>query len=152
MPESNAPEDFSDLLSTNAEDAVRPPPRPGGTYRATLKSGSDVTSSKKHTKGLEMTYSDLEPMNDVNSDAWNEYASSPMIKPETDVMTDSFWITPKSLYRIRELCECCGVDAAGKTVLQMLGDAMGNRLLITVQQVVGDKGTYSNITGYGKEE
>ncbi len=119
---------------------------------ATLKKSEDVTSSKKRTKGLEMTFSDLEPQSDVNSDSYDEYASSPMIKPETDVMSDSFWVTPKSLYRIRELCECCGVSPEGKTVLQMVADAMGERLLITVQQTVGEKGTYSNITGYAKNE
>lgn len=149
---SEAPEDFADLLQTNAEDAVRPPPRPGGTYRATLKSSADTVSKQKRTKGLEMTFADLEPLSDVDSARWDEYVGSPMIKPEEDVMTDSFWITPKSLYRIRELCECCGVDPAGKTVLQMLADAMGERLLITVQQVVGEKGTYSNITGYAKDD
>jgi len=75
-----------------------------------------------------------------------------MIKPEEDVMTDSFWITAKSLYRLRELCECAGVDPAGKTILQMVAEAMGERLLITVEQVVGAKGTYSNIVGYAKDD
>ena len=149
---SDAPEDFSELLDTNAEDAVRPPPRPGGTYLATLKKSEGVTSTKKRTKGLEMTFSDLSPQSDVNSDAYDEYINSPMIKVEEDVMTDSFWITPKSLFRIRELCECCGIEPVGKTILQMLADAMGERLLITVQQTVGDKGTYSNISGYAKDE
>jgi hypothetical protein len=151
MP-SEAPDNFADLLNTDAKDAVRPPPRPGGTYLATLKSSAETTSSKKRTKGLEMTFSDLEPQSDVNSDAYEAYSSSPMIKPETDVMTDSFWVTPKSLYRIKELCICCGIEPEGKTVLQMVGDAMGERLLITVQQTVGDKGTYSNITGYAVNE
>ena len=149
---SEAPQDFSDLLNTAAEDAVRPPARPGGTYRATLKSAEDTISSKKRTKGLEMTFVDLEPLSDVDGAAWEEYVASPMIKPEEDSMSDSFWITSKSLYRIRELCECCGVDPKGKTVLQMVADSIGERLLLTVQQTVGEKGVYSNITGYAKDE
>ena len=149
---SDAPADFADLLNTNAEDAVKPPPRPGGTYQATLKSSADTTSTRKRTKGLEMTFSDLSPMADVDTALYDAYCASPMIKADEDVMTDSFWITAKALYRIRELCECAGVEPKGKTLLQMVADAMGERLLITVQQTVGEKGTYSNITGYAKDE
>ena len=149
---SEAPDNYEDLLNTQAEDAVRPPARPGGTYLATLKSSEDTISSKKRTKGLEMTFSDLEPQADVDQTLYEAYASSPMIKPEEDTMTDSFWITAKSLYRIRELCEACGVSPDGKTVLQMVADAVGERLLLTVQQTVGDKGVYSNITGYALDE
>jgi hypothetical protein len=149
---SDAPSDFADLLDMNAEDAVRPPPRPGGTYVATLKSATDTISKEKRTPGLEMTFSDLDPQSDVNDDAYQEYIASPMVKPEEDTMSDSFWKTPKSVFRIRELCECCGVEAKGKTLAQMLGEAMGERLLITVQQNVGKGGTYANITGYAKIE
>ena len=149
---SDAPANFEDLLNTSATDAVRPPARPGGTYRGTFKSSADTISSKKRTKGLEMTFSDLEPLGDVDMAAYDNYVSSPAVKPEEDVMTDSFWITTKALYRIREFCEACGVDAEGRTVIQMVGDALGERVLLTVQQTVGDKGTYSNITGYAKDE
>jgi len=148
---SEAPQDFSDLLNTSAEDAVRPPARPGGTYRTTFKSTADTISSKKRTKGLEFTFSDLEPLADVDQAAWDNYISSPAVKPEEDVMTDTFWITQKSLYRIREFCEACGVSPEGKTIIQMVGDALGERLLVTVQQTVGEKGTFSNITGYAKD-
>ena len=149
---SEAPQDFVDLLSTNAEDAVRPPPRPGGTYRATFKSSSDVTSRQKRTKGLEFTFSDLEQLSDVDSAAWEAYCASPAVKPEEDTMSDTFWITQKSLYRIREFCECCGVAAAGRTILQMVADSVGERVLLTVQQNVGEKGTFSNITGYATDK
>lgn len=149
---SEAPQDFSALLDSPAEDAVRPPARPGGTYRARFKSSADTISRQKRTKGLEFTFSDLEPLSDVDSGAYENYVSSPAVKPEEDVMTDSFWITPKALYRIRELCEACGASPEGKTVIQMVGDALGETLLLTVQQTVGDKGTFSNITGYAKDE
>jgi len=149
---SEAPQDFSDLLNTSAEDAVRPPARPGGTYRATFKSSADTISTKKRTRGLEFTFSDLEPLSDVNQEAWDNYISSPAVKPEEDTMTDTFWITQKSLYRIREFCEACGVKPEGKTIIQMVGDALGERVLLTVQQTVGEKGTFSNITGYAKDE
>lgn len=149
---SEAPGDFQDLLNTNAEDAVRPPARPGGTYRATLKSSADTISTKKRTKGLEMTFSDLEPLGDVDQDAWKEYCNSPAVKPEEDTMSDSFWITSKSLYRLREFCEACGVTPAGKTILQMVADSVGERLLLTVQQNVGERSTFSQITGYAQDE
>ena len=152
MSESAVPDNFQDLLNTNAEDAVRPPARPGGTYRATLKSSEDTISSRKRTKGLEMTFSDLEPLSDVDSAAWDEYSNSPAVKPAEDTMSDSFWITSKSLYRLREFCEACGVAPGGKTILQMVADSIGERLLVTVQQTVGDKGTYAQITGYAKDE
>lgn len=149
---SDAPTDFTDLLNMNAEDAVRPPARPSGTYRATLKSSADTISSKKRTRGLEMTFSDLEPMSDVDSAAWEAYIASPAVKPEEDTMSDSFWLTSKSLYRLREFCEACGVSPAGKTIIQMVADAVGERVLLTVQQNVGEKGTYAQITGYAKDE
>ena len=149
---SEAPEDFTDLLSTQAEDAVRPPARPGGTYRTTFKSSSDVTSRQKRTKGLEFTFVDLEPLSDVDSEAWQAYIASPAVKPEEDQMSDTFWITRKSLYRIREFCEACGTPPAGRTILQMVADSIGERVLITVQQNVGEKGTFSNITGYAKDK
>ncbi len=149
---TDVPQDFSDLLNTSAEEVVRPPARPGGTYRGTFKSSADTISSKKRTNGLEFTFSDMEPLSDVDQAAWENYVSSPAVKPEEDTMSDSFWITTKSLYRIKEFCEACGVNAAGKTIIQMVGDAIGERVLLTVQQTVGEKGTYSNITGYAKDD
>jgi len=149
---SDAPSNFQALLDTNAEDAVRPPARPGGTYRSTLKSSADTISSKKRTPGLEMTFVDLEPLSDVDQALWDAYCASPAVKPEEDTMSDSFWLTQKSLYRLREFCEACGISPKGKTILQMVADAVGNRVLLTVQQNVGEKGTYSQITGFAKDE
>ncbi len=149
---SEAPSNFQDLLNTNAEDAVRPPARPGGTYRATLKAAADTLSSKKRTPGLEMNFTDLEPLSDVDTAAYEAYCASPAVKIEEDSMSDSFWLTTKSLYRLREFCEACGVAAKGKTILQMVGDSIGARVLLTVTQNVGDKGTYSQISGYALDE
>ena len=147
-----APDSFSDLLNTPAEEAVRPPPRPGGTYRCTFKSSADTISRQKRTKGLEFTFSDFEPLSDVDQGAYDNYVASPAVKPEDDVMTDSFWLTLKALYRIKEFCEACGGSPEGKTIIQMVGDALGERVLVTVQQTVGEKGTFSNITGFAKDE
>lgn len=144
----SAPQSFEDLLNSDAADAVRPPPRPGGTYLVTVKSSEQVKSSRKGTPGVEFTFTDFEPQGDVDADTWEQYLESPVIDVKMDSMTDTFWITPKSKYMLKEFCEACGSSPEGRTLGQMVEDVMGAKVLATVKQTVGDRSVFANIEGY----
>ena len=68
MTETQAAPDFQALLNMPAEDAVKPPAMPVGTYRSLVKGQQAVTSRDKGTPGIEFTFAQFEPQNDVDSD------------------------------------------------------------------------------------
>ena len=150
----SAPENYMALLDMKSEDAIPAPVRPGGTYRITVKSNKETQSSQKQTPGIEFTFTDWEPMSSVNKTAWDEYVASPVIDPVTDSMTYSFWLTAKAMFMLKEFCVACGVDPAGKTIAQMVADAMGERVLVEVQQSIGQRSgrAFAEIKGFALDE
>ncbi len=144
------PEDFADLLDMEGSDAVRAPAIPGGTYLALLKSNEAVRSNPpKLTPGLLLTYANLEPQEDVDHSKWKEYTESPVIDDNNISMQERCWLTPKSMFRLKDICIAAGADENQK-VGKMVADSMNCQILIVVKQSVGSDGAsvFSEIVGH----
>ena len=143
-------EEWEKLLDTNAEDAVKPPPLPKGTYRVVVEGQQAVTSSRKGTPGIEFTFGKFEPGPDVDPGQWQEYTTHKGIQGRSPTRTESFWVTPAALYRLREFCEKCGAKPDG-TLKKMVADAIGTLVMVSVEQTVSAKDgetIYDNITDF----
>lgn len=150
MPDDIA--DFTELLETNAEDAVRPPPQPSGTYRVLLSEAEQVRSREKKTPGIQFTLTNWEPLPDVDADRWQEYIAHPMIEANKISRIHTFWLTKKSLYRLKEFCVLAGSDGEGQ-MGKLVADVKGNTVLCKLVQTVGERDTiYNEIQDFVTDE
>ena len=145
--------DFEQLLDMDAENAVKAPPMPGGTDRALVSENETVTSSQKGTPGIKFTFRGLDPMSDVDVDRWQAYLESPVINKEDINLSDTFYLTPKAMFRLKDFCLACGTGEAGK-MGKLVADAMKQTVLIEVKQSVSrdGKNVYSEIVGYTEDK
>lgn len=134
---SEATPDFQDLLSMDASEAVRPPAMPSGTYRALVSKDEPIKSSIKGTPGIQVTFTQFEPMAGVDPEKWQEYLASPVIDGNNISMSDKFWLSKKAMFMLKEFCQKCG--AQDGPLGKMLADSRQNTVLIEVGQTVGGR-------------
>ena len=141
--------DFQELLNMDAENAVRPPAMPSGTYKCRVKQQQGVKSRDKGTPGIQFDFTDWEPQADVDVDRWQEFCSSPVINPTTLTKSETFWLTPPAMWRLKEFCVACGTAKNGP-MGKLVADAVGQSVLVSVTQTVGQDGqsVYNNLGGY----
>jgi len=151
--------DFQELLDTDASEMVKPPAKPSGNYRVTVQEQELVKSQNKGTPGVQFTFTDWEPMADVDVDKWREYCSSPAIEADKISEQETFWWTKKSGYRLKEFClKCIGYDGDPNDYKgpmgKLIADATGQRVICTVGQSVSrtSGAIFNEITGYAKSE
>jgi hypothetical protein len=135
MPDDLA--DFTSLLETNAEDAVRPPPQPSGTYRVLIHKANQVRSGVKKTPGIEFELTNWDPLSDVDSDAWAAYREHPMIDADKISRMETFWMSKKSLYRLKDFCILAGSNGEGQ-MGKLVADIVGNTVLAKLVQTPGE--------------
>jgi len=151
--------DFQDLLDLDASDVVRPPAKPSGDYRVLVKDQELIKSRDKGTPGVQFTFTDWEPMSNVDVDKWQEYLDSPAIDADKIAEQEVFWWTKKSGYRLKEFCLKC-IGYTGKPeeykgpMGKLIADATGQQVIVTTtQSVARTTGTvYSEISGYAINE
>lgn len=142
-------DDWNDLLSMPAESAVKPPPVPKGAYRVLIESHEQVKSRDKGTPGVQFNYTKLDPQADVNAEQWVEYLAHPAIQGTDPKMNDTFWLSKKAMYRLREFCEKAGAKPDGM-MAKMVADATGSTIVLSVNHRVASDGetVYAEISGY----
>ncbi len=141
------------LLDTDAESAVRPPPVPTGTYRAYISGAEQVKSQNKGTPGIEFTFSKLEPAADVDPQQWEDFRTHKAIAGSDVSRTETFWLSAKAMFRLREFCEKAGAKADG-TMKKMVNDAVGATILVVIEHTVSKRDgetVYDNITGFAAD-
>jgi hypothetical protein len=145
--------DFQEILNMPAEDAVRPPAKPAGTYRVLIKENEMIKSRDKQTPGVKFTFTDWQPTADVDVDKWQEYLKSPVVDEDTISMQDTFYLTKKAMYRLKDFCLAAGTGDTGP-MGKLVGDTLQQRVLVKVSQSVAKDGVtvYNNIDGYAKDE
>ncbi len=141
--------DFTALLNMDAENAVRPPAMPSGTYLCLIEAQEAVLSQKKNTPGIQFTLTRFEPQADVDTDKWQEYCSSPVIDPQRVSRNETFWLTPTAMWRLKDFCVKAGAQPTGP-MGKLVSDAIGQQVLASVSQTVGSDGesVYNNIDGF----
>jgi hypothetical protein len=142
-------DDWNDLLTMPAEQAIKPPPIPKGTYRGYIESQEQVKSRDKGTPGIQFNFTKLDPQADVNAEQWREYLDHPAIAGAEPKLSDTFWLSRKAMYRLRDFCEIAGAKPDGM-MAKMVSDAVGSLVLLTINNKVASDGetVYAEIGGY----
>jgi hypothetical protein len=88
---------------------------PEGDYHVKIKSAKATRSSEKDTPGIQVTFVVLDG------------------KKKGKTISDTLWITPKSLSRVRRLLEAVGVKVPKSAINLPLGKLAGKSLWIELQ-------------------
>jgi hypothetical protein len=152
MPEQQTV-DFEELLNFEAANAVKPPPMPNGTYRVLVDANEMVKSQNKGTPGVMFTLTGFEPQASVDVDKWQEYLASPAIDPNKISRQETFYLTPKAMWRLKDFCVKAGAKDTGP-MKQLIADAMKQTILVEIEQSVSQDGetVYNNVRSYAAVE
>jgi hypothetical protein len=133
--------DWATLMSMDATKAVRPPPIPKGHYQALISGHKFVEAdNEKKTPGVEFTFSHLTPQGDVDPESWNTYLKHPAVNGGPVDFTRTVWVTPKSMWRLADLCKKAGAIADG-TMLKMIEDVKNMSIILVIEQKVAADGS-----------
>lgn len=129
---------FTSILDKPAEALEAPKPIPVGTYLA-LISGPETYSKvgANQTDLVSWPVKLMAPQEDVDMAALNESLSSKdgTMKAIGDVKLkfDQF-LTEASAFMVRDfLKNTLGIDESGKTLRQMISEALGKQMLVTIK-------------------
>jgi hypothetical protein len=111
--------DFNSILDTPVEEIKAKPPLPVGTYDFRIKKLDNVKSSQKKTDGIEFACEAYAANDDVDQEM---LVASGGLPRELNL---TFWITADSANMVKEfLTDKCGMDGTGKTLRQLLAEAV----------------------------
>ena len=143
MAQAAKAQSFSSVLDTPAGDIERPKAAPVGSYVCVVQGQPKIDkSAKKQTEYVEYTLKPLEALDDVDEDALADWG----IKDKTFRIT--FYITEKSIYRLKEFLEHCGVDMDDEgSMRQYIAEAAGKQVVAhIVHEASRDGGAvYANV-------
>lgn len=140
--------EFKSILSMPAQDAERPPTLPRGYYSAVVEGWREDKSSEKQTpftrfdmKILSVWEKDGVPQ--VDEEALEEFGDV-----NGTVMPLDFYHTEKSIYRLREFLEHCGIDLSdGKSFEQAIPETRNCEVIVQIahQSAKSGDGTWARI-------
>ena len=121
---------FGSVLDMPAQDAERPPTLPRGYYTCIVQSYREDKSSQKQTAFTEFSLKVIEPWEKngeqmVDVDELEEFG-----EVRDSVISTRFFHTEKSIYRLKEFLEHCGVDLSdGKSFKQAIPEAVNCQVI-----------------------
>ncbi len=115
---SGAP-DFKALLKQQADEVVRPPPIPAGTWGCQIQSHTFGKSAKKQTPYVQFAWALMEPGPDIDTAELEDF------KHQGKVIKQDFYVTEDALYRLREFFENLGCEVQGKSLEELVQDSTG---------------------------
>lgn len=144
--------DFSQLLRKPAGEAKRPPILPAGDYEALIKSFEPGESRQKKTPFIRFNVGLTSWPNDAPAE-WDEvdpetgkthhYTQADVELGKRQLRTD-FYLTEDALFRLDEFLRSLGIDPAGRSYEEILPEAIGQPVLVEVQQYLNQE---TNRTG-----
>lgn len=127
---------FASILDKPASEVERPKPLPVGTYVAVVQGPAEHgKSSKKQTPFVRFNLKILQAGEDVDAE---ELVAMGGI--EDKVIKDTYYITEESLYRLKEFLTNCGIEDNGQSIRQMLDDAPGQQVTLSMKHEASENG------------
>jgi hypothetical protein len=132
---------FSSILDRKASTIEEPKPFPVGTYLVLLQ-GQPIRgeSSQKKTEYWDFPSKILQPQSDVSQEEIEKFGGvqGKELKGRGGLR---FYITEESAYRMKEfLTEHLGIDEGEKTMREMLAEAPGKQVYVTISHQPSDDG------------
>lgn len=151
-----APKSFEDILDAPFTGPAEPPPMvPRGTYLTTVVGPYEEGISKnKGTLFFQFVHRLIEAQDDVDPDELEAYGEL-----DGKTLGNTYYLTPKSLYRLDEFFAHCGINVENPKLRKMSGidarksmaaDTDNAQVYVTVDhESVGDR-TFARIVGTAK--
>jgi hypothetical protein len=140
---------FQEILNKPSTSIEKPKPVPVGTYLGLVTGQPRFDKSKqKQTDFVEYTVKLLQPREDVNQD---DLLAMGGLDGKTMRLT--YYITDDATWRLKQfLVEHLGIEEGSKTLGQMIPEAMGKQVYVTVSHQASQDGTavYANASGTAK--
>lgn len=131
---------FTDILNRPAEDIKPPVTLPMGSYHTVVVGLPEQgQSSKKKTDFLKFTHRIVAALDDVDPDAIAEFQQDgeQIAGQEID---NTFYITEKSVFMLKEFVENCGVDLSGRTLMEGIEDIPNSEVIISIKHEASEDG------------
>lgn len=141
---------FGSILEMPAQEAERPPTLPRGYYLTVVEGYRDDKSSKQQTPFTRFNLKVIGPWEkdgvvQVDEDELEEYGD---VKDAT--LPVDFYHTEKSIYRLKEFLEHCGIDLSdGKSFAQALPETRNCQVIARVTHQSNQDGTatFARVSG-----
>lgn len=119
--------DFSVLLSKPADDIKRPPALPAGTYKGKITTHRFDESSEKKTPYVRFDVKFTgEHLEDVDA------ADVEGIDIAKRTLSKDYYLTEDAIYRLKEMLESLGIPSAGRSIGEMIPEAVGCEVLMEI--------------------
>lgn len=150
------PKSFEEILDAPFDGpAERPPLLPRGTYLTTVVGPyEEGNSTKKGTLFFAFTHQIVEAMDDVDANELEEFGD-----PAGTNLTNTYYLTSKSLYRLDEFFEHCGLNLDSPKLRKLTGlaarkqlaeDTANASVYITVDHEQNGDRTFARVVGTAK--
>lgn len=140
--------DFSQVLKQPAGVHKKPPVLPIGNYQGIVQKYEVGESSKKKTP-LVRFYLGLTGWPENIPDSEKTYEGPDGAQVPIDLgkkqQRTEFYITPDALYRLDEFIRSCGIEPKGKDYDTLVPELVGARVLIDLDQQMGEKDPYNTV-------
>jgi hypothetical protein len=141
MPPSNRAPDLNSLLSKPLDSFTPPPTLPAGTWKGIIGPYSYDKSAKKKTDFVRYLLNITGPGDDIDEGdlegvEWN----GKQLKKD-------FYLTQDALFRLTDFISSLGIEILGRSVTEMIPEAVGIPVLITVTEDDSEDGKtkYNNV-------
>lgn len=129
---------FQSILNKPATAVERPKPLPVGTYLGMIMGLPEFNKvGQKETDVADFQIRILQPQPDVDLVAFAE------AKGNRDELKQRarFFITDDALFRLKEFLEHLGIDPAGKSLSEMINEAPGKQVMVSLKHRPSQDGT-----------
>ena len=131
---------FQDILNRPAEEIKPPVTLPMGSYHTIVMGLPEQgQSSKKKTDFLKFTHKIIAALDDVDPDAVAEFQQDGVSLAGQEV-DNTFYITDKSAFMLKEFLENCGIDLGGRTIAEGLEDVPNAEVIIHIKHEATEDG------------
>jgi hypothetical protein len=143
---------FEDILNRPSEDIKPPVTLPMGSYHTVVIGMPEQgKSSKKKTDYLKFVHRVVAPLSDVDPEAIEAF----QVDGETisgQEIDNTFYITDKSAFMLKEFIENCGVDLTGKSLVEGIEEVPNREVVIHIKHETSEDGkrTFARIGSTAK--
>lgn len=128
---------FSALLEKPADSVERPKPLPAFTYLCVVKGlPENGESTQKKTPFVRFNLSPLAAVGEFDQAEIDAIGGL-----EGKTIRDTYYITEDALWRLKQFLENCGIEAEDKSIAQMISEAPGCQILVTMRHRSSEDGS-----------
>lgn len=118
---------LTDLLNARADEQEKPKPLPVGHYYCVFAGPPEYAKiNDKDVANLKLV--PKQAQQDVDAGVLAEQGGI-----GERVLRHTFWLEPENLWRVKELAETIGIDVAGKTIGQIMGEFQNKGCTVKVK-------------------